>query len=166
MTARHPIQPVVLDAVGTARFKENAIVRHLVNHGGLDLNHLHTLDFTDSDWEQFVQLIGYSVGGTVNMDYMSDEVWEAAQAAAETLIGTPAPVPRPLNGCHNKPRPTAESTYPAQDGYIDAVKSAGGEPTRLPRVVQVPHRMSTTCQYDKSATDAGCAGCQHGEERA
>lgn len=69
-----------------------------------------------------------------------------------------------LNGCNNKPRPTAETTYPAQDGYIDTVKTADLKPTRLPLMVGVPHRMSTTCQYDKSETDKGCTGCAHGSQ--
>lgn len=67
-----------------------------------------------------------------------------------------AEVHRRLNGCHNKPRPTAATTHQAQDGWLSF------EGSRLPNLVPVPFRMSTTCQYDKSATDPGCAGCQHG----
>lgn len=69
-----------------------------------------------------------------------------------------------LNGCNNKPRPTPEKTYMAQDGYNQGVKTALEIPTRLPLMVAVPHRMTTTCQYDKSETDKGCAGCAHGSQ--
>ncbi len=160
--SHHPRQPVVLDAVGTARFKENSIVRHLLEHGSMDMNQIAAFGFSDEDREQFVQLIGYSIGGTVNMDYVSTDLWNAAQAEAEALLNKPAPAPRPLNGCHNKPRPTAESTYPAQDGWYDLRELRFGRPGRVARTVAIKHTMSTTCQYDKSATDVGCRGCQHG----
>ncbi len=34
--------------------------------------------------------------------------------------------------------------------------------TRLPRIVQIPHVMTTDCQFTKhNPTDPGCAGCNH-----
>ncbi len=34
--------------------------------------------------------------------------------------------------------------------------------TRLPRIVQIPHVMTTDCQFTKhNPTDAGCTGCNH-----
>lgn len=64
-------------------------------------------------------------------------------------------------GCHNSPRPAAEGSYPAQDGW-DYDPPLAGWPSRMPIIVQVPFRMSTACQYDKAATDPSCSGCAHG----
>jgi len=70
MTDRHPMQPVVLDESGVARFKGNAIVRHLLDSGAIDMNALALLDFSDGDRNQFSQLIGYSLGGWSNLTYV------------------------------------------------------------------------------------------------
>ena len=59
--ARHPVQPLVYDEHGVLRFKKNAIVRFLLNTSKYKLDKLGDMDFSDSDWEQFLQLIGYSV---------------------------------------------------------------------------------------------------------
>lgn len=69
-----PMQPVVRDESGVLRFRANAIVRHLLDHGGIDL------DFSQEDREQFAQLIGYSISGYHELSYVSDE--SAAQASA------------------------------------------------------------------------------------
>jgi hypothetical protein len=60
-----PIQPMALDARGVMRFKPNKVVEYLLEHGGLDLNDLAiaSADMPKADWEQFHQLIGYSVSG-------------------------------------------------------------------------------------------------------
>lgn len=79
----HPIQPLEIDERGTLRFKKNAIVRHLLDHGGIDMNDLAVMDFSREDREQFAQLIGYSHGGAGELSYMSDEVWHAAQEEYE-----------------------------------------------------------------------------------
>lgn len=78
----------------------------------------------------------------------------------------------PLAGCHNKPRPTTESSYLAQDGYETwhAYKSVDGldyrldEPTRVPAMVRVNFRMESDCQYDMSATASCCTGCMHAKK--
>ena len=54
-STRHPLLALALDAHGTMRFKGNAIVRHLLDHGGVDLNKLACMDFTQDDREQFAQ---------------------------------------------------------------------------------------------------------------
>lgn len=77
---RHPIQPVYKDAFEVIRFRENSIVRHLLEKGGIDLNQIAMLDFPQEDHEQFAQLIGYSVSGFGSLDYASDEVYETAQS--------------------------------------------------------------------------------------
>lgn len=68
----HPIQSVTVDIHGTMRFKENNIVSYLLDHGGLDMNHLATLPFSREDREQFAQLIGYSLSGFADLSYTSD----------------------------------------------------------------------------------------------
>lgn len=76
----HPIQPLIEEPDGRLRFKENAIVRYLLDHGGIDLNKIAALDFSQDDREQFAQLIGYSLDGAASLSYMSDEVLSAAEA--------------------------------------------------------------------------------------
>lgn len=76
--ARHPIQPLETDAQGTLRFKGNAIVRHLLDNGGIDLNQIGRMTFSQEDREQFAQLIGYSHSGFGELSYVSDETYQAA----------------------------------------------------------------------------------------
>lgn len=76
----HPIQPLIEDSQGVVRFKANAIVQHLLDNGGIDLNQIAALDFSREDREQFAQLIGYSWSGACDLGYMSDEVLDAAEA--------------------------------------------------------------------------------------
>lgn len=67
-------------------------------------------------------------------------------------------------GCHSRLRPIAGSiTHAAQDGYDESTHVAPGALAyfKVPRWVPVRHVMSTECGYDKSATDARCAGCPH-----
>lgn len=59
-------------------------------------------------------------------------------------------------GCFNRP-PLRES-HQAQDGYHQNMAS------RIPRMVQVPHRNTTDCQFTKlNPNYAGCTGCCHQE---
>jgi len=74
----HPTQPVVV-VNGVKRFKENAIVRFLLNNGGYDMNKLAMLQFSDEDREQFAQLIGYSLGGFSELSYVSDKTIKRVQ---------------------------------------------------------------------------------------
>ena len=64
------------------------------------------------------------------------------------------------NGCHNR-KPYATS-YLAQDGHHQLQEGVTGNP-RAPRYVEVPHAMTTDCQYthtDLGRKDAGCHGCK------
>ena len=46
----------------------------------------------------------------------------------------------------------------AQDGYTSSKPDAD---TRTPRMVKVPHVMTTDCQYTKhNPNDPQCAGCE------
>ncbi len=86
MEPKHPIQPLIEDECGIHRFKKNAIVRHLLDVGPFDMNQLACLPFSDEDREQFAQLIGYSLSGFSELDYVSDETYE--RAAAQDVIKT------------------------------------------------------------------------------
>lgn len=60
--AKHPTQPIEI-VNGVRRFKENMIVRTVLDFCTLDLNALSKLPFDIEDRKQFYQLIGYSVDG-------------------------------------------------------------------------------------------------------
>lgn len=81
----HPIQPLEKDSNGVIRFKKNAIVEFLLDHGGFDMNSLAQMKFSDEDREQFAQLIGYSIGGFADLSYASDDVIEEAYKMADIL---------------------------------------------------------------------------------
>lgn len=79
---KHPIQPLEKDKSGVLRFKENAIILYLLDKGGIGLNDLAIVDFSQEDREQFAQLIGYSLGGFGDLSYASDATYEAADRMA------------------------------------------------------------------------------------
>jgi hypothetical protein len=81
--ARHPIQPTEMDKHGVLRFKRNAIVDYLLEAGPFDLNILADKDFSREDWEQFAQLIGYSLSGFGELSYVSTDTYDAAVQMAE-----------------------------------------------------------------------------------
>lgn len=74
-----PIQPLYTDEKGVLRFKENAIVRYLLDRGGIDLNQIARSGFSDEDRVQFAQLIGYSLSGFCSLGYVNNEAFEAAE---------------------------------------------------------------------------------------
>ena len=83
-------QPIIADPTGDHRFKKNAIVRFLLDNGGFDLNALAYMEFTDADRAQFAQLIGYSVNGYGELNYVplaeahvSDAISDNLTAVAE-----------------------------------------------------------------------------------
>jgi hypothetical protein len=81
-----PMQPIVWDDHGVIRFKENRIVRWLLDAGPFDMNQIAALPgITDDERTQFAQLIGYSVSGAGDLPYFDDEVLEQADAMAEEL---------------------------------------------------------------------------------
>lgn len=83
---KHPIQPLDLDEHGTLRFKANAIVRHLLDNGGIDLNAIAMMEFSQEDREQFAQLIGYSLSGFGELSYVSDETYSAADKSVDHRV--------------------------------------------------------------------------------
>lgn len=90
MTAtKHPIQPIVTDDKGVLRFKENRIVRDLLDFAadrGFGLNQISRRDYSREDRQQLAQLIGYSLHGYGGLrDYVDDDAYEAAQLMASGL---------------------------------------------------------------------------------
>lgn len=84
-----PMQPIVIDPIGTPRFKENKIVSHMltISTASLhDMNRIMAGDFTDEDKMQFAQLLGYSVSGYGGLSYASDESVETADLIAASLM--------------------------------------------------------------------------------
>lgn len=85
-TPSHPMQPVVLDTTGNPRFLSNGIVQFLKEFArgkGVGMNELTTMPFSVEDREQFLQLIGYSVGGYCELSYVTDESAHIAVDAAK-----------------------------------------------------------------------------------
>jgi len=76
---KNPIQPLYIDSEGTLRFKKNEIVDYILENGGIDLNQIAQMTFSQDDREQFAQLIGYSLSGYGDLSYVSDETWYAAE---------------------------------------------------------------------------------------
>ncbi len=66
-------------------------------------------------------------------------------------------------GCHNKPRPTVDSKYIAQEGWSSTFYNAiYDSPDRTPLYAEVKSAFGTTsCQYFDSGRDPSCIGCAH-----
>lgn len=84
------MQPLVVEN-GVVRFRENKIVRFLIDWGrsrGMSLNELAMMPFDNEDHEQLAQLIGYSVSGYGDLSYVSHESYTEAVRAEKKLLGT------------------------------------------------------------------------------
>ena len=79
----HPMQPIHREKGDRPRFKENAIVRFLLDAGPFDMNQLALMQWSDEDREQFAQLIGYTVDGFGELSYVSSAAYLAAVKAVE-----------------------------------------------------------------------------------
>jgi hypothetical protein len=93
------MQSVFKDEDGILRFRENAIVRYLLDlarkHKIADLNSLAELPFCQEDREQFTQLIGYAITGYHELSYVSDESAAQASALAHAVD------PKAVKGCRD-----------------------------------------------------------------
>lgn len=88
---RLPDQPVVLDSHGVVRFRSNAVIetlRKAASARGFDLNDLARAAHgaPQEDWEQFFQLIGYSVAGYHELSDVSDAACARASALARAVM--------------------------------------------------------------------------------
>lgn len=83
--SRHPIQPVEKDHEGFLRFKQNKIIRDLLDFGqahGFGLNEIAAKGYSAEDRQQLAQLIGYSLGGYSELSYVNDDAFDAAEKMA------------------------------------------------------------------------------------
>jgi hypothetical protein len=123
--ASHPIQPLMPDAHGVLRFKENRLVSHLLEvarENGCSLNELACMGFSQDDREQFAQLIGYSLRGFGELSYVRDETYHAAEAMAS---GAEQPQP----DVHSVAGASSEaSTTPPYGCHCDIENTVNGEP--------------------------------------
>ncbi len=78
---QHPIQPIYKDNNDIIRFKENAIVTFLAKDR---LNELSQMNFSQEDWEQLAQLIGYSLSGFSELSYVTDMTYNTVVKIAES----------------------------------------------------------------------------------
>ena len=81
----HPMQQIRWNG-DVIRFRENAIVRFLLDAGPYDLNKLALMEFSAADRNQLAQLIGYSVGGFGDLSYAFPEVVAEADEIVEQMI--------------------------------------------------------------------------------
>lgn len=89
MKPKHPMQPVVLAEDKVVRFKQNVLVRYLVDCHPDGLNALARLPsppYGNEDWEQLAQLIGYSVSGFSDLSYARGETVKRADAEAARIL--------------------------------------------------------------------------------
>lgn len=82
-----PMQPLEWDD-NVVRFKRNRLVEYLLDHGGVDMNQLALLqhEVSEEHYEQFAQLIGYSVSGFSDLSYASDKIIKEAQGQANEMM--------------------------------------------------------------------------------
>ena len=83
---KFPIQPIYKDPNGRLRFTKNRIVHHLHKIGqqyNCGLNELAEMDFTNEEWCQFAQLIGYSLSGYSELNYVDNAKYNEAIAASK-----------------------------------------------------------------------------------
>jgi hypothetical protein len=76
------MQEIYKDKNKVYRFRENAIVRYLLDAGPFDMNKLAIMPFKKEEREQFAQLIGYSVDGFAELSYVS----KAAIKEADNVV--------------------------------------------------------------------------------
>lgn len=85
----HPMQEIVTDAYGQRRFRENAIVHHLLalaGQHGCELNKLERMSFSSEDKRQFAQLIGYTLDGYRELPYVDSISYQVACRANEGSV--------------------------------------------------------------------------------
>lgn len=84
------MRQVIIDKTGTPRFKENSLVRLLLDEAGKKGIRFHEWfcvgdNVCQEDVDEFYQLIGYSVGGYCECEMVSDKSVEKAVEAAKKL---------------------------------------------------------------------------------
>lgn len=87
---KHPNQPLVYAKDGCMRFKQNDIVRKLLDFAadhGYSINEIYQ-EFLPShadDYKQLLQLLGYSIGGYCDISMIPEKQKKRAEKKAEKL---------------------------------------------------------------------------------
>ncbi len=91
MKSKHPVQPLELDNEGTLRFKQNAIVRFLIDQYSTQaLNYIYAEgDFSWEDYKQFIQLSGYRVSGYKDLEVATNEEVEQLDQMVDEMLNSP-----------------------------------------------------------------------------
>lgn len=67
-------QPMYIAEDGLIRFKENHVVRHLLEKARVNTDEMLAKgNFSDEDKRQFMQLLGYTVKGYIELPYVTAE---------------------------------------------------------------------------------------------
>ena len=82
---KHPMQPIHRDSAGVVRFVENRIVRHVLAESHLTLDDLFSLGYDPEDYEQVIQLVGFSVSGFGDMPHVNPNSVAIADKIADGL---------------------------------------------------------------------------------
>lgn len=100
-----PVQPVVVDGEGVARFRQNRAVRWLVDQlnlaGRSTLNEIDVLGFDREDLRQLVQLLGYSIDHYAELGFATPEHMRVIDRLAGQARRR---VPRDPGGKRDSPR--------------------------------------------------------------
>ena len=95
---KNPFQPFEMTG-NVVRFRRNKIVEDLLDFAqlhGFGLNQIAMRgDYTQDDYEQFMQLIGYSLCGFHEISRVSDKTAKKASKAASKQFG------RKIQGCRD-----------------------------------------------------------------
>ena len=72
------MQKVIKNENGILEFKANKIVQHIFENSSIDMNKIVALmqghnKFSTEDYEQFLQLTGYSLDGFMELSLVSDK---------------------------------------------------------------------------------------------
>jgi hypothetical protein len=131
--AHQPRQELYQDEHGTVRFRENALVRHLLDNGGLTMNDLAVLDDVPiADHEQFAQLIGYSLGGFSELSYVTDKTFYAAEKTSRFDVLAPMPSPEAIEKILREQLDNYPSPKKAYRKWTDTLSSICGDTERRP----------------------------------
>ena len=68
---KHPHQPLIYDEEGIKRFKSNELIQHIWRMSKTD--NLGAKKFSDEDWSQLAQLLGYTFDSWTLLNYVSKD---------------------------------------------------------------------------------------------
>jgi hypothetical protein len=88
------LREVYTDTKGVVRFRGNAVVEWLFKNGRIDLNTIPCHSLPSKDVAEFWQMLGYSVSGYGDLDFIDRMTVEQADKEAE-LVQVRIPKPDP-----------------------------------------------------------------------